>query len=102
MNEREIVDRADVMEHPGELLPNAPSDEGRWLAEDPETGCRGIGHFELEARVNLVHAVEAYREDPRTDVGYVSVGRGNTFEMQWRGEGEGEGLAERLRDVLPL
>jgi hypothetical protein len=99
MNEREIVDRAEVMEDPGDLLPNNTFDEPRWVAEDPETPCRGIGHFELEARVNLVHAVEAYRGDPTTEVGYVSVGRDQTYEMRWRAE---DGLGERLRDVLSL
>lgn len=99
MDEQEIVDRAEVLEDPGDLLPGSSLDEPRWVAEDPETGCRGVGQFELEARVNLVHAVAAQREDQETDVGYVSVGRGHTYEMQWRSE---EGLSDRIRDVLPL
>lgn len=99
MDEQEIVDRAETTRDPGDLYPNSSLDEPRWIAEDPETGCQGIGQFELEARVNLVHAVSAQRENPDTDVGYVSVGRGQTFEMQWRSD---EGLSDRLRDVLPL
>lgn len=99
MDEAEIADRAHVIEDPGDLFPNSSTDEPRWVAEDPETGCRGVGHFELEARVNLVHAVVAYRENPKTEVGFVSVGRGETFEMRWRSDG---GLGDRLRDVLPL
>lgn len=99
MDEQEIVDRAEVMEDPADLLPNSTLEEPRWVAEDPETGCRGVGQFELEARVNLVHAVEAHRENPETDVGYVSVGRDHTYEMQWRSD---SGLGDRIRDVLPL
>ena len=97
MDEQEIVDRAEVLEDAGDLFPDSTAEEPRWVAEDPETGCRGIGQFELEARVNLVHAVAAQREDPETDVGYVSVGRGRTYEMQWRSD---EGLSDRIRDVL--
>lgn len=99
MDEQEIVDRAEVVEDPGGLFPDRSLDEPLWVAEDPETGSRGIGQFELEARVNLVHAVAAHREDPETDVGYVSVGRDRTYEMQWRNDA---GLAKRVRDALPL
>jgi|AntDeeMetagen192_2_1112575.scaffolds.fasta_scaffold07504_3 hypothetical protein len=99
MDEQEIVDRAEVVEDPGDLFPNGAVNEPRWVAEDPETGSRGIGQFELEARVNLVHAVIAHRDDPETDVGYVSVGRDRTYEMKWRSDA---GLADRVRDALSL
>lgn len=99
LDEQAIHDRAQVIEHPAELLPNLSADEGpRWLAEDPETGCRGVGEFEHEARTNLVFAVRAYRNDPESEVGYFSSGRGQTYRMRWLDDG----LLDRLRDALPF
>lgn len=99
MDERAIVDRAELLEDPGDRFPNRSTDAPRWLAEEPETDCLGVGHFELEACVNLVHAVVANRKNPETAVLFVTVGCGETFEMRWLGDGC---LGHRLRDVLLL
>lgn len=97
MDERVVVERAEVIEHPTDLYPG--SDDGpQWLAEDPETGCRGFGEFEQEARTNLVHAVKAYRTEG-SDVGYVSFGRARTYEMAWLRD---DGIVEKVREVLPF
>ena len=100
MDEQDVVDRARVFEEPVDLLPNRSAEDGpRFVAEDPETGCRGVGQFEHEARTNLVHAVDAYRNDPKAEVGYLSTGRHQTYEMRWLID---DGITDRLRDSLPF
>lgn len=100
MHDQDVVDRAEVVEEPVDLLPGRSADDGpRFIAEDPETGCRGVGQFEHEACTNLVHAVEAYRNDPEAEAGYLSAGRHQTYEMRWLVDG---GITDRLRDSLPF
>lgn len=100
MDEQAIADRAQVTEEPAALHPNRSVGDGpRFVAEDPETGCSGVGEFELEARTNLVFAVEAYRADLESDVGYVSAGRGQTCKRRWESNG---GVGAWLRDALPF
>jgi len=95
-----VFERADVSRNPGDLLPSGP-DEVRWVAVDPETGCRGVGQFEKAARTNLVYAVEEYRDHPEESVPYMSSGNGQTFEMGWQREDE-SGLGDRLPSFLPF
>jgi hypothetical protein len=95
-----VFERADVSRNPGDLLPRG-SDEVRWVAVDPETGCRGVGRFEKAARTNLVYAVEEYRDHPGESVPYMSSGNGQTFEMGWQREDEA-GLGDRLPSFLPF
>lgn len=38
--------------------PNADLDEPMWVAEDPVTGCAGVGRVEAEAVGNLASVVE--------------------------------------------
>lgn len=95
-----VFERAEVTEYPSEVLPGE-SDDPRWIADDPETGCRGVGDFDEEARTNLVHAVEAYRADPERDVPYVSSGKAATVEMAWV-DGDRTTLTDRLRSLFPF
>lgn len=55
-----------------------------WIAEDPETGCRGAGGSEAEAKSNLVFAVEAYLDNDRPEIGYYSAGPDQTVKMIWK------------------
>ena len=98
MDREAVSERAEVVEHPEEFRPGEFGDDV-WIATDPETGCRGVGSFETEARTNLVHAVAAYHEDPGRTVPYMSAGRGSTTEMGWLDDGP---ITERIRDVLGL
>jgi hypothetical protein len=70
-----VFDRADVTEYPGDISPGG-SDEPTWVAEDPETGCRGVRRFDEEARTHLVYAVEAYRAASDGDLPSVSFLKG--------------------------
>lgn len=97
MDREAVVERADVVEHPSDLLPGE-TEEPTVLATDPETECVGIGKFEREARTNLVYAVEAYREDPTATVPYMSAGRGSTQPMRWRDDYPS--LVERAKRLL--
>lgn len=99
MNEEAIAERGHVTEKPADLYPDRSVDGPVVFADDPETGCRGVGQFEHEARTNLVHAVNAYWEDIATDDAYVSLGRGKTYKMTWD---RGDGVLDRLRDSLPF
>ena len=95
-----IRERARVRRAHGDLLPgNRGTDGETYVALDPETDCRGVGDFEAAARTNLVYAVEAYHDDPEADVGYVSAGPDEAFEMGWLRD---RSLADRLRDALPF
>lgn len=94
-----VFDRATTSHRPGDLLPG-DSGEARWIAEDPETGCRGVGRFEKAARTNLVYAVEAYRDDAEESAPYLSSGVGQTFEMRW--QDDESGLGERLGSLFPF
>lgn len=76
------------------------ADEPKWVAEDPETGCRGVGEFEAAALTNLVYAVEAYHADPGSAVGYISVGPEKTYRMRWLDDDST--LLARLRRLLPI
>jgi hypothetical protein len=95
-----VFERASASHRPGDLRPGGSGDP-RWVAEDPETGCRGVGRFEKAARANLVYAVEAYHEEPDESVPYLSSGTGRTVEMRWRGDDE-SGLGERLGSLFPF
>lgn len=76
------------------------SDDPNWIAEDPETGCRGIGPSEDVALTNLVYAVNAYHEDTASDVGYVSAGHDKTYEMHW--QRDRPSLVGRLKRFFPF
>lgn len=99
MNREEVLDRADITEEPVELMPNKSDDAPRWIADDPETGCRGVGDFEEEARANLVHAVRAYNEDREDEIEYFSAGRDKTYKMTWLYH---ESLVDRVLAKLGL
>jgi hypothetical protein len=99
MDPNAVRERARVSRQHGDLLPNAPDTDGEtWVAVDPETGCRGVGGFEAAARTNLVYAVEAYEEEP-SEVGYISAGPEQTFEMAWLRD---TSIGGRIRDLLPF
>jgi hypothetical protein len=98
MDREAVFERAEVVEHPEEFRPGESGDDV-WIATDPETGCRGVGSFENEARTNLVYAVEVYREDRDRTVPYMSAGHGSTTEMGWLDD---ESITDRVRDLLPL
>jgi hypothetical protein len=97
MDREQVVEHADVVEHPSDLLPDG-TDEPTVLATDPETECVGIGAFEREARRNLVYAVEAYRERPKATTPYMSAGRGSAQPMRWLDESPS--LVERVQRLL--
>lgn len=94
-----VFDRARTSHRPDDLLPG-DSGKARWIAEDPETACRGVGRFEKAARTNLVYAVEAYRDDAEESAPYLSSGVGQTFEMRW--QDDESGLGERLGSLFPF
>ncbi|MDX1747946.1 MAG: hypothetical protein R3324_18590 [Halobacteriales archaeon] len=73
-----IMDRAEVIYWEPPVVR-----EPFWRADDPKTGCVGVGESEREARVNLVHAVRAHqqRDDER---GFYSVGPHQTVPITWR------------------
>lgn len=73
------------------------NDGERWAADDPKTGCRGVGRSSELALVNLRYAVEAY-EDDADDVPYLSTGPEETYEMTWRRPKPS--LAHRLRQFF--
>lgn len=98
MDPSAVFERADVSRQHGDLLPGG-TEERRWIAVDPETGCRGVGPFEEAARTNLVYAVEAYHEDPERTVPVISSGVDQTFEMHWLSESE-TSIGDRLRSLL--
>ena len=73
------------------------NDGERWAADDPETGCRGVGSSRERALVNLRYAVMAY-EDDAADVPYLSTGPEETYVMTWRRSNPS--LGHRLRQFL--
>lgn len=99
MDSSAVVERAEVRRQPDVARPDGTESEA-WVAVDPETGCRGVGDFEEEARANLVHAVEAYRAAPEGSVPFVSAGENQTVEMAWLDDPPG--LVDRLRGFLPF
>jgi len=95
-----VRERAEVRRQPDLTRPDGTETEG-WVAVDSETGCRGVGDVEREARTNLLYAVEAYHERPETSVPFASAGEDQTVAMAWLDE-EGTGLVDRIRSILPF
>jgi hypothetical protein len=94
----EVRERSDVtyMEPP---LYNV--DRAFWVAEDPDSGCMGLGQVEAEAIGNLIAVVREYEDDGGAGTPYVKV-PGDTVEKSWdRSEDRDEGgLFGRLRGLL--
>lgn len=69
-----------------------------WTAEDPVTGCVGVGHVEEEAFGNLVAVVRRYEADDGGDDGYTKLpGRTVTKPL---GRARSDGLVERMKRTL--
>lgn len=85
-----------VADDPGWV--GAGDDQDRWAADDPETGCRGVGTSRELALVNLRYAVAAYEDDVGEEVPYLSTGPDETYEMRWRRPTPS--LGARLRRLL--
>jgi len=71
-------------------------DEPLWVAEDPETDCRGLGRVQAEAIGNLVAVVDEYGHDPTP---YVKL-PGDTVERFDARVGNHDSLLSGLRDLF--
>ena len=67
-----------------------------WRADDPNTGCVGVGDSEREARANLVHAVRAHKANEEDDRGFYSTGPHQTVPITWRRKSRLRHLIDRL------
>lgn len=97
--------RSDDVRERSEVVHREPPvynvDREFWTAEDPDTGCLGLGRIEEEAVGNLLAVVEEYEDDGGTGAPYVKL-PGKTVEKTWdRSAGSG-GVLRRLRDELGL
>lgn len=71
-----------------------------WRADDPKTGCVGVGESEHEARANLVHAVRAHNANEDDERGFYSTGPHQTVPITWRRKTRIRSLLDRLFDYL--
>jgi hypothetical protein len=93
-NPDEIRDRLQVVQLDGTL---SVSDRELTYAEDPETGCIGLGEVEAEALGNAVSVVVQYERDGRDGRPYVKA-PGQVVRKTW-GDG-GTGAFEAVRELL--
>lgn len=90
-DETGVMDRADTIYWEPPVVR-----EPFWRADDPETGCIGVGETEREARGNLVYAVRAHRRTTESDRSFFSAGPHQTVPITWRRKSRLRSMADRL------
>ncbi|MFC4447496.1 hypothetical protein [Halorussus aquaticus] len=77
--------------------PLSVSEEAVLYAEDPQTGCIGLGEVEAEAVGNAVSVVVRYERDERSGPPYVKA-PGRVVRKSWGRDRTG--VLSRVRDLL--
>lgn len=89
-----IRDRLQVM-HIDEAI--SVSESAVWHAEDPQTGCIGLGAVEAEAVGNAISAVSQYEHDAPSGPPYVKT-PGRVVQKSWATDKPD--MLERVRKLL--
>jgi hypothetical protein len=89
-----IRDRLQVM-HIDETV--SVSEGTMWYAEDPKTGCIGLGDVEAEAVGNAISVIVEYQRDTVSGQPYVKT-PGRVVQKSWTDDQAG--VFERIRELL--